>query len=238
MYAAIPQFYGMLASTFSRGASPSRGMPGVAINSLVSGKRQATIDDIRPYPLRAAGYYEPSLARRFGELYGLAVPVIDYFAFTTDDVGTVQSILEGSDVVALNVNPPLVMDMTQGIVHHADRAGIRDRSRLLRRSGGKSRGVRFASPSDLSCVHGANEGFTGRCSCGYRQTLDFEMPSAAPGRAEPPIIPLRADRMQRSHAWSVWTRKKPWASEALRLDCAGRYVGSPIRPVRPLAASG
>ncbi|MFM0043490.1 LysR family transcriptional regulator [Paraburkholderia sediminicola] len=105
----------------------------------LAGQRQVTIDDIRPYPLLAAGYYEPSLARRFGELYGLAVPVIDHFAFTTDDVGTVHSILEGSDavvpatdlsmiakaesgeVVALDVNPPLVMDMTLGIVHHADR---------------------------------------------------------------------------------------------------------------------
>lgn len=102
-------------------------------------RRQVTIDDIRPYPLLAAGHSEPSLTRRFGELYGLAVPVIDHFALATDDIGTVHSILENSDavvpaidlamiakvesgdVVALDVNPPLVMDMTLGIVRHVER---------------------------------------------------------------------------------------------------------------------
>jgi DNA-binding transcriptional LysR family regulator len=105
----------------------------------LAGQRQVTIDDIRSYPLLAAGYQEPSLLRRLSELYGLAVPVIDHFVLTTDDIGTVHSILDGSDavvpstdlamiakmesgeVVALDVNPPLVMDMKLGIVRHAER---------------------------------------------------------------------------------------------------------------------
>lgn len=105
----------------------------------LAGRRQVAIDDIRHYPLLAGGYQAPSLLRRLSELYGLAVPVINHFALTTDDVGTVHSILEKSDavspstdlamiakaesgaVVALDVNPPLMMDMTLGIVHHADR---------------------------------------------------------------------------------------------------------------------
>ena len=65
----------------------------------LAGQRQVTIDDIRAYPLLAAGHSEPSLTRRFGELYGLPVPVIDQFALTTDDIGTVHSILEDSDAV-------------------------------------------------------------------------------------------------------------------------------------------
>jgi DNA-binding transcriptional LysR family regulator len=105
----------------------------------LAGQRHVTIDDIRAYPLLAAGHSEPSLTRRFGELYGLAVPVIDQFALTTDDISTVHSILEKSDavvpaidlamiakvesgdVVALDVNPPLVMDMELGIVRHVER---------------------------------------------------------------------------------------------------------------------
>ncbi|WP_321945137.1 LysR family transcriptional regulator [Paraburkholderia sp. J10-1] len=105
----------------------------------LAGRRKVTFDDMRAYPLIAAGYVEPSLARRLGDLYGLNAPVIDYFSVTTDDVGTVHSILqksdaivaltelaivsklESGDAVALAVDPPLVMDLTLGIVHHAER---------------------------------------------------------------------------------------------------------------------
>jgi DNA-binding transcriptional LysR family regulator len=105
----------------------------------LAGKRKVSFDDMRPYPLIAAGYVEPSLARRLGDLYGLSAPVIDHFTLTTDDVGTVHGVLEKSDAivaltelaivsklesgnaVALAVDPPLVMDLTLGIVHHAER---------------------------------------------------------------------------------------------------------------------
>jgi len=104
----------------------------------LAGRRQVGIADLRAYPMLAAGYYEPSLTRRFGELYGLAAPVIDHFAFITDDMGTVQAILrasdavvpstdlaaisgvESGDLVALDVWPPLAMDMTIGIVRQAE----------------------------------------------------------------------------------------------------------------------
>lgn len=105
----------------------------------LAGRKQVGITGLRDYPMLAAGYYEPSLARRFGELYGLPAPVTDHFALVTDDIRTVQSVLdatdavvpatdlamisgvESGDVVPLDVSPPLVMDLTLGIVRPAGR---------------------------------------------------------------------------------------------------------------------
>ncbi|KVR12658.1 LysR family transcriptional regulator [Burkholderia ubonensis] len=106
---------------------------------VLASKRKVNFDDMHPFPLIAAAYFEPSLALRLGDLYGLSAPVIDCFSIISDDIGTVHSLLqksdsivastelaiasqlESGDVVSLAVDPPLVMDMTLGIVHHAER---------------------------------------------------------------------------------------------------------------------
>jgi len=101
--------------------------------------RSLDADQIRPYPMLAPGYFEPSLARRLAQLYGLPTPVSDQFALISDDVGTVLEIVASTDaivpltdlaalpalrsqaIVELAVSPGLEMDLTLGIVRHGDR---------------------------------------------------------------------------------------------------------------------
>jgi len=94
---------------------------------------------LRQYPMLAPGYFDPSLARRLSQLYGLPTPVLDQFALITDDIGTMLDIVASTDaivpltdiaalsalksqtMVELAVSPGLEMDLTLGIVRHADR---------------------------------------------------------------------------------------------------------------------
>jgi DNA-binding transcriptional LysR family regulator len=95
-------------------------------------------DHLREYPMLAPGYFEPSLARRLAQLYGLPTPVPEQFALISDDVGTVLEIVASTDavvpltdlaalpalksqtIVELAVSPGLEMDLTLGIVRHSD----------------------------------------------------------------------------------------------------------------------
>lgn len=105
----------------------------------LAGRAALGMADLRAYPLLAGGYFEPSLGRTFSRLYGLSQPIIEHFAFATDDIHTVQALLAGSDavvpttdlamlaaldrgaVVALDVRPALDMDLALGVVRLADR---------------------------------------------------------------------------------------------------------------------
>lgn len=105
----------------------------------LSGKKGIAIETITQYPIVGPGYFEPSLARQFGELYGVPASAQDLFAYTTDDVDTLHAILANSDAVmpatdlgampgaghgalsVLDVTPPLAMELTLGIVRHAGR---------------------------------------------------------------------------------------------------------------------
>ncbi len=59
---------------------------------LANGK-SVNAEDVRRYPMLAPGYFEPSLARRLSQLYGLPAPVAEQFALISDDVGTVLEIV-------------------------------------------------------------------------------------------------------------------------------------------------
>jgi len=102
-------------------------------------QRAITAEALRRFPMSAPAYVEPSLLLRLEQDYGLPSPVLDHFALTTDDLGTMRQVVSSSDtivptsdismlgavragdVVALDVAPPLVADLTLGIVRHADR---------------------------------------------------------------------------------------------------------------------
>lgn len=86
-----------------------------------------------------AGYTDPAVMRRMGELYGLSMPLEEHFMLNTDDVGTmhalvvtsnaiapstdlaVLSALQAGRVVALDVAPALELEMTLGIIRRAGR---------------------------------------------------------------------------------------------------------------------
>ncbi|WP_026035709.1 LysR family transcriptional regulator [Cupriavidus sp. BIS7] len=101
--------------------------------------RSVDAAQLRQYPMLAPGHFEPSMARRLAQIYGLPTPVPDQFALISDDVGTVLEIVESTDaivpqtdlsalpglrarsIVELAVSPGLELDLTLGIVRHGDR---------------------------------------------------------------------------------------------------------------------
>ncbi|CAG2133981.1 HTH-type transcriptional regulator CynR [Cupriavidus yeoncheonensis] len=105
----------------------------------LAGRQGIDSRTLRQYPLIATGYVEPSLLLSLGRDYALPSPVLDHFSLITDDLGTVREIVASSDaivpatdismfaaarsgaVTALDVAPPLALDMTLGIVRQGQR---------------------------------------------------------------------------------------------------------------------
>lgn len=105
-------------------------------------RAKVTIDELKTYPLIGAGYADEALFEQMAALYGLSLPLQDHFSVNTNDVSTLLTLLVSSDAIApgtdisvvtalragtvvrLDVNPPLNVHLTLGIVERAGRTRV------------------------------------------------------------------------------------------------------------------
>lgn len=108
----------------------------------LEGKPKVGIDALKAYPLIGAGYADQALFDKMASMYGLSMPLQDHFAVSTNDVSTVLTLLTSSDAIApgtdvsmvadlragalvkLDVDPPLDIRLTLGIVERAGRTRV------------------------------------------------------------------------------------------------------------------
>jgi DNA-binding transcriptional LysR family regulator len=102
-------------------------------------RRRLGFRDLAAYPCVLSGYADESMLRALARLYGLSQPLEDHFAVDTSDVATLHALLAQADaiapgtdisvvlemaagrVVALDVQPPLDLELPLGIVRRAGR---------------------------------------------------------------------------------------------------------------------
>jgi DNA-binding transcriptional LysR family regulator len=105
----------------------------------LQGRRGLPIQAVLGYPLIAPGFIEPAAQRQFMRRYGLKGAMLDRFTLQCADADTVREVLAAADaivpaieltmidalrsgsVVALDVAPPLEVDLVLGIVQRAGR---------------------------------------------------------------------------------------------------------------------
>jgi len=115
---------------YARRGHPLESKTGVGIEAVMS------------YPVVGAGYADQTLLDRMASLYGLSTPLQEHFSVSTNDISTVLALLTSSDAIApstdvavagalregqvvkLDVNPPLEMELTLGIVERAGRTRV------------------------------------------------------------------------------------------------------------------
>jgi DNA-binding transcriptional LysR family regulator len=103
------------------------------------GRRRLRIGDLLAFPCVLPGYAEEGMLRRLAQLYGLALPLESHFAVNSNDMATVHALLAASDavlpstsisaalevaegrLVALDVSPPLDLQMSLGVVRRSGR---------------------------------------------------------------------------------------------------------------------
>jgi DNA-binding transcriptional LysR family regulator len=108
----------------------------------LDGRPKITIEALKAYPLLGAGYADEALFEQMAALYGLSLPLQDLFSINTNDVSTMLTLLTSSDAIApatdvsvatalrdgtlvrLDVNPPLNVQLTLGIVERAGRTRV------------------------------------------------------------------------------------------------------------------
>ena len=108
----------------------------------LSGRAKVGIDALKGYPLVGAGYAGQALFDKMAALYGLPMPLQDHFTVSTNDVSTMLTLLTSSDAIApgtdvsmvadlragvlvkLDVDPPLDIQLTLGIVERAGRTRV------------------------------------------------------------------------------------------------------------------
>jgi DNA-binding transcriptional LysR family regulator len=108
----------------------------------LDGRAKVTIDALRKYPLIGAGYANEALFEQMATLYGLPLPFQDHFSVDTNDASTLLTLLASSNAIApatdvsvithlldgtlvcLDVNPPLNLQLTLGIVERAGRTRV------------------------------------------------------------------------------------------------------------------
>jgi DNA-binding transcriptional LysR family regulator len=108
----------------------------------LDGRAKITIDALKAYPLLGAGYADEELFDQMATLYGLSLPLQDHFSVNTNDVSTILTLLTSSDAIApatdvsvatdlhagklvrLDVDPPLKIQLTLGIVERAGRTRV------------------------------------------------------------------------------------------------------------------
>ena len=108
----------------------------------LDGRRKVTIEALKFYPLLGAGYADEALFEQMATLYGLSLPLQDHFSINTNDVSTILTLLTSTDAIApatdisvvtalrdgtlvrLNVDPPLSVQLTLGIVERAGRTRV------------------------------------------------------------------------------------------------------------------
>ncbi|WP_426421380.1 LysR family transcriptional regulator [Bradyrhizobium genosp. A] len=100
-------------------------------------RRKVTIGALKTYPLIGAGYADEALFDQMAALYELSLPLQNHFSVNTNDVSTMLTLLTSSDAIApgtdvsmvtalragklvrLDVDPPLDIHLTLGIIEHA-----------------------------------------------------------------------------------------------------------------------
>ena len=108
----------------------------------LDGRAKVTIEALKAYPLIGAGYANEALFEQMAERYGLLLPLQDHFSVNTNDASTVLTLLTSSEAIApatdvsvvtalrdgtltrLDVDPPLNMQLTLGIVERAGRTRV------------------------------------------------------------------------------------------------------------------
>ncbi|UFX45692.1 LysR family transcriptional regulator [Bradyrhizobium sp. 41S5] len=108
----------------------------------LDGRTKVPIDALKPYPLVGAGYADEALFEQMAALYGLSLPFQEHFAVNTNDAPTLLTLLNSSDAIApatdvsmftdlrdgtlicLDVNPPLNLQLTLGIVERDGRTRV------------------------------------------------------------------------------------------------------------------
>ncbi|MBA2961032.1 MULTISPECIES: LysR family transcriptional regulator [Ramlibacter] len=105
----------------------------------LAGRRRLRIADLLAYPCVLPGFAEEGMLRRLARLYGLSLPLEDHFAVNSNDMATVHALLAASDAIlpsthisavlevaagrlqALDVDPPLDLELTLGMVRRDGR---------------------------------------------------------------------------------------------------------------------
>lgn len=108
----------------------------------LDGRAKVSIDALKVYPLIGPGYADPSLFEEMAALYGLSLPLQDHFSVNTNDVSAVLTLLTSSDAIApatdvwvvaalragtvvqLDVDPPLDVQLTLGVVERTGRTRV------------------------------------------------------------------------------------------------------------------
>jgi len=108
----------------------------------LDGRAKVAIEALKTYPLISAGYADKALFEQMAALYGLSLPLQDHFSVNTNDVSTFITLLTSSDAIApatdvtvvtelrdgtlirLDVDPPLNVELTLGIVERAGRTRV------------------------------------------------------------------------------------------------------------------
>jgi DNA-binding transcriptional LysR family regulator len=108
----------------------------------LEGRRKVGIAALKVHPLIGSGYADESLFERMADLYGLSLPLQNHFSVNTNDVSTMLTLLASSDaivpstdvsvstalrdgsLVRLDVDPPLDIQLTLGIVERAGRTRV------------------------------------------------------------------------------------------------------------------
>ncbi|APG08877.1 DNA-binding transcriptional LysR family regulator [Bradyrhizobium elkanii] len=108
----------------------------------LDGRAKVTIDAIRMYPLIGSGYADEMLFEQMAVLYGLSLPFEDHFSVNTNDASTLLALITSGDTIApatdvsvatdlrdgtlvrLDVDPPLNMQLTLGIIERAGRTRV------------------------------------------------------------------------------------------------------------------
>jgi DNA-binding transcriptional LysR family regulator len=108
----------------------------------LAGRRGLSFDDLARFPLILSGYADAGMMHRLADLYGLALPLDEHFAASTNDVATVLTLMSTGDaivpstevavvsalrqrsVVRLDVVPTLELELTLGVVERAGRTRV------------------------------------------------------------------------------------------------------------------
>jgi DNA-binding transcriptional LysR family regulator len=108
----------------------------------LAGRAKVTIDALKPYPLVGSGYADEALLEQMATLYGMTLPLQDHFSVNTNDAPTLLTLLNSSNAIApatdvavfqdlrdgtlvrLDVNPPLNLQLTLGIIERVGRTRV------------------------------------------------------------------------------------------------------------------
>jgi DNA-binding transcriptional LysR family regulator len=108
----------------------------------LDGRTKVNIAALKTYSIIGAGYADEALFAQMAALYGLSLPLQDHFSVSTNDASTLLALLTSGNAIApatdvtvvselrdgtlvrLDVDPPLDVQLTLGIVERAGRTRV------------------------------------------------------------------------------------------------------------------